>query len=338
MGFRRSLLNQFDKLLRRSENRTRNRRDIDIVLGSALERAGRAGDLLFPVQYVEFLRQCIEDRQLRLKEARGGQGAGNGLAEKRFNSLLGALRRLPPVELQVAEEIGQVADSFRGDLRPSENVGWAGDIRAHFEISSSFGTKGRILTAIIRFSQSRQVLELGTGYGMSSLFILEALRRQSPEAHLTTVEGWEPQFSLSSKILNTRYGNQVSCEFGRVQEMLPGLVGHLRRLDFLFHDAGHSGADYVNDFQAALPVLAPGAVVLVDDIRFEDRRFSDTSLHCYEGWREIVNHPRVDRAVEIEGVMGLLLLGSDGANLPQKPVGEARGGRESSRHVSTHAC
>ena len=49
--------------------------------------------------------------------------------------------------------------------------------------------------------------------------------------------------------------------------MLPRIVKSLKRVDFLFHDAGHSREDYVRDFDAVLPILAPGAVILIDDIR-----------------------------------------------------------------------
>jgi len=54
--------------------------------------------------------------------------------------------------------------------------------------------------------------------------------------------------------------------------------------------------------------LSPGNVVLIDDIRWEDARFSAQPAKTYEGWREIVRHARVRRAVEIDGNRGLLLL------------------------------
>ena len=71
-----------------------------------------------------------------------------------------------------------------------------------------------------------------------------------------------------------RYPNQVSCHFGWTHEALPRMIESLGPIDFMFHDAGHSKEDYLRDFDTALPVLAPGAVVLIDDIRWEDPRFS----------------------------------------------------------------
>jgi predicted O-methyltransferase YrrM len=144
---------------------------------------------------------------------------------------------------------------------------------------------------------------------MSAVFILEALRSRGKDIHLATLEALEPQFSMASKMLRSRYGNQVSCEFGWTQEALPKMVKSLGRLDFLFHDAGHAKENYIRDFHTVLPIAVPGAVILMDDIRWEDSRFSRDNPRCYEGWLEIVNHPRVRRAVEISGSIGLLLLG-----------------------------
>ena len=290
-----------------------NRHNLGIVVSQSLQKLTSSKDLLFPLAFVELLEDCLKEITLKkIENIKTEFDPKNDVSIKRFSSLIDALRHLPPVEFSSANEIALIADSYRGNLEPIEYDQWASDVRSHFEMSSSFGTKGRILSTVVRFTQARQCLELGTAYGMSALFILEALKTRGKDAHLTTLEGSEPQFSISSKTLKSRYGNQVSCEFGLTQEALPMIVTSLERIDFLFHDAGHSGEDYVRDFHAVLPILAPGAVVLIDDIRWDDPRFSGENPCCYEGWVEILNHPRVRRAVEItdsNGSMGLLLLG-----------------------------
>ena len=76
----------------------------------------------------------------------------------------------------------------------------------------------------------------------------------------------------------------------------------------MYHDAGHSKKHYIEDFHTVLPAMKPGAVILFDDIRWKDPRFMPTNPQCYEGWKEVVKHPRVRQAVEINNDMGLLLL------------------------------
>jgi predicted O-methyltransferase YrrM len=312
MNIKRLLIDCFVKAVgaasETAERTARDRHNVDIVCSWALQKANSRKDILFPADYVELLRGCIEKKWLKLQEIKTDSRTTPDSSYARFSGLVDALRQVPPIEFSIAEEIALVADSFRGNLQPIEDNEWAGDVRSTFEMSSSFGTKGRILTTIVRFTQSDRCLELGTAYGMSALFILEALKARGTGAHLTTLEGGELPFSLSSKILTNRYGNRVSCEFGRTQQALVKMATYLEPLDFLFHDAGHSREDYIRDFRTLLPVLAPGAVVLIDDIRWEDSRFFKGNPRCYEGWLEVLNHHRVRQAVEINDTMGLLLL------------------------------
>lgn len=280
------------------------RSDLDIFLAWALQSAMAGRQPRFPVEYLGLIRECLEPRTLTIADITSRPGATADSPGKRFAGLVGALARLPPIEFAVAEKIARIADELRSDFTPMEAGGWAGDVSAHFEMSSSFGLKGRILATIIRYMQARRCLELGTAYGISALFMLE-----SAETRLTTVEGSPLPFALASAWLRRDYGERVACVSGWTDQVLPDLVPTLGQVEFLFHDAGHSRQDYIRDFQAVLPALAPGAVALFDDIRWYDPRFCGQHPRCYQGWREIAAHPRVRRAVEINREMGLILFG-----------------------------
>jgi predicted O-methyltransferase YrrM len=113
-------------------------------------------------------------------------------------------------------------------------------------------------------------------------------------------------------MLASRHGGRVRCELGWTRDVLPALAGEIPPVGFLFHDAGHSRGDYVGDFRLALPLLAPGAVVLFDDIDWDDPRFAAVNPRCHRGWMDVVAHPSVVWAVEIGGGMGLALLRGQG--------------------------
>ncbi len=284
----------------------RDTANLEIVLSSALARAGE--EIQFPVAYLEFLRTCLEKKRFPITTVKKNRGGHDQDSRRRFASLLGALSTLPAIEFAVATRLAGVADTFHNNPGKFQSNNWSGDIRAHFEMTSSFGHKGRILTAIIRFMRCSRCLELGTAYGMSALFLLEALAAQGRETRLTTVEGSEMLYQIASRLLESRFPGRVSCEYGWTSHVLPRLAGNLMPVDFMFHDAGHSRQDYVGDFQAALPSLATGAVVLFDDINWNDPRFSSTNPQCRQGWLEVVKHARVVWAVEIGQEMGLVLL------------------------------
>ena len=293
---------------RQAEQVGRAGRNVDICLAAVLQEPGALAKIHHPSAYVEFLRSSIEPMTCSVKDVRN-ESTGNDGAARRFATLVDILGSdVPPIPLATAREIALVADRYR-DLPGVVDYGqWAGDVGLLFTISSSFGKKGRILSAIVRFSRSQRCLELGSAYGMSALFILSALKATGGGGHLTTLEGLEPQFSLASATLKDRYGDMVSCHFGMTQDALPDLARSLERIDLLFHDAGHSREEYLRDFNAVVGILSPGSVALIDDIRWEDPRFSARAAETYRGWREIVGHGRVRRAVEIDNSLGLLLL------------------------------
>ncbi len=291
---------------RRGEDAVRDARDVDICL-LALCTPESLAKTRFPVAYVEFLRTCIEHVDCTVREVKTCDGSDEWT--ERFTTLLEVLRSgVPPIEFSTASDAALIADRYHALLRPFRFKGWTGDISLHFQLSSSFGRKARILSSTIRYGRSKQLLELGTAYGMSGLFMLEALRANGETGHLITLEGSEPQYSIASEMLKNRYHDTVTCHFGTTEETLPRIAKDVV-IDFMFHDAGHSREDYIRDFNAVKNSFAPGALVLIDDIRWEDPLMSQgRALRCYEGWMEICADSKVRRAVEIDNSMGLLLL------------------------------
>ena len=193
--------------------------DIDLVLSQTLQQLTAAGDLLFPLECLGLLRDCLKEKRLQVDAIKTeSPSQKKDLSTLRFSLLIDSLRSLPPLALPVAKELALIADALRGNSSPVGYDEWVdGDVRSHFELrggGAPSGTRARILNTIVRFCQARQCLELGTNYGMSALAILETLKSRGKDANLTTVEGWEPQFSTSSKILKTRYGDRVTCVFG----------------------------------------------------------------------------------------------------------------------------
>jgi predicted O-methyltransferase YrrM len=295
-----------DFVARHTHKAVRDAENVDICL-SILCRPESLTEIRFPVAYVEFLRTCIEHAKCGVKEVKRNSGTDN--ENDRFTTLLEVLgSSLPPIEFSVAKTIAVIADHYRTLRQPLE-AAWAGDISHHFQGASSFGKKGRILSTIVRFARTKLCLELGTAYGMSALFILEAIRSNLETGHLRTVEGWDPLYSLSSSMLGERYGDMVSCHLGDIQDELPKLAKTAGPFDFMFHDDGHSGEAYIRDFNAVKEAFSPGAVVLFDDIRWEDLRMTKGHpARCYEGWMEVCADTRVRRAVEVDYNLGLLLL------------------------------
>lgn len=276
-----------------------------LILNWALQQVQQ--ELYYPQAYLTLIQECLQPKTIEVKQLHENSQPERP-ASRRFATLVSALKNLPAIDFPTAQTAALIADRFRHDRTTVESASWIGDVGTHFELSSSFGLKGRILSTIVRYAQSRRGIELGTAYGMSALFILEMMKTQGRDFHLATLEGSEPQFTLASTLLKERYGDRVSCYYGWTQDIVPEIVNGLENVDFMFHDAGHSKKDYVRDFNAILPILAPGAIVIIDDITWNDPRFCSEDPKTYEGWLEVASHPRVLEAVEVDYGLGLLLL------------------------------
>lgn len=184
------------------ERSTRDSRDVELVLGSLLGSLGSLSSLHFPVQFVEFMRGCIEDRcPCTLRVLKNNLAAAD-TASKRFAMLQEQLlQSLPPIDFSVACDLAFIADRNRCLSEPVEFNDWAGDIGLHFSLSSSYGGKGRVLFNTVRIMRSKRCLELGTAYGMSALFILAALKMYVPSGSLATLEGFKLLMPVNSAIL-----------------------------------------------------------------------------------------------------------------------------------------
>jgi len=90
--------------------------------------------------------------------------------------------------------------------------------------------------------------------------------------------------------------------------VLPEPARSIGPINFVFHDAGHSMKDYIRDFSLIVDSLAAGAVLLIDDIRWENARFHQGPANCYRGWQAIAEHNRLRHAVEVDRSMRIALL------------------------------
>jgi predicted O-methyltransferase YrrM len=280
----------------------------DPIVSALLQDRSLVLHLNDPVSFSEFLGGCFEHCALEVRRIRDFAPGGKAETAKAFNLVLDVLQReVPPISVKKALNMATVRDRMLGDFEPTPLFG-AGDISWHFGVSSSLPRKGRLLAAVVRFMRPKTCLELGTAYGLSGLFILGALESIREDGEFTTVEGLQACYDLALKNLSSYPERMVRCEKANVEKELEGILKKVGKLDFVFHDAGHTGETYIRDFHALLPSLNSGAVVIVDDIVWEDQLFNPGPSHCLEGWRTIVQHERVAAAAEIDGMVGILMV------------------------------
>jgi predicted O-methyltransferase YrrM len=261
-----------------------------------------------PAGFSRFLFDAFVPLRFASTDLAGAHGDSAPDADNRFRTLLWALRkRVPPFTSAEAVRLGLIADRLTGDRTSAGSDVWAADVGLDFVRASSFARKGRLLAMIVRVMRAQRIVEIGTSYGMSCLFLDSML---GEEDVIATVEASRPQVPMASELFKAECRSRVQLVDGMFPDVLAAVVDHVPQIDFVFHDAIHAGDAYVAHFAALEPHLVSGATVLFDDISWRDPVRGDVHgpADAYQGWREVAAHPRVARAVEIENSYGLLFL------------------------------
>ncbi|MBL8659449.1 MAG: class I SAM-dependent methyltransferase [Rhodospirillales bacterium] len=283
-----------------------DRRGIDAFATGILQDIARERPLNDPYAALRLLRQSFVPVRRDVVEIKAAR-ADDSLFAIRFARLKESIEGgLPPLPETVARRCALIADTYLGNNEEFPRRG--ADVAWHFAVSSSNMIKSRVLAAAVRFMRPTRCLEIGTAYGLSAAIIAFAQQRVVPEGRLLTIEIGEIQHRLSAALLAELFGDRIECCRGATQAVLASAVMRMAPVDFVFHDGGHSGEAYVRDFGNMVDALAPGAVVVFDDIRWQNRFAPGTESRCYEGWREVAAHPRIEAAIEVGTALGMVML------------------------------
>jgi predicted O-methyltransferase YrrM len=154
--------------------------------------------------------------------------------------------------------------------------------------------RGAFIRDICISEGATHTLEIGMAWGMSTLFILEALLENGaePSAHLVT----DPYESIEYHGVGRRNVKEVGLEeFVEIKEeaaevLLPKLILQGQRFDFAFIDGSHLFDDVFVDLVFVHRLLKPGGVVVFDDT-FADAvhltcRFAETNY----GYSAVADH------------------------------------------------
>jgi predicted O-methyltransferase YrrM len=159
---------------------------------------------------------------------------------------------------------------------------------------------GCLLTRLVRELAPRSALELGTGFGVSAAYQAAALELNAAgEIATLDVDG---MITIAEPGLE-RLGLSPRVELvpGEIESTLSGAVERRAPIDYALLDADHTEAGTRAAFEAILPGLAAGAVVVLDDINWTDG--------MKRAWRMVREHPRVVGALEL-GRLGFAIVGA----------------------------
>ena len=157
---------------------------------------------------------------------------------------------------------------------------------------------GRLLMRLVDELAPRTCLELGTGLGLSALYQGAALELRG-QGELVTMD-FHPAARVAERGFEALgLGHRVRLEHGDIDETLGPALARLGPVDYAMLDADHSEAATVRHFEALLPHLTGGAVVLLDDIT--------QTAEMRRAWARVAAHDRVAFAVGLRRIGAVVL-------------------------------
>ena len=126
--------------------------------------------------------------------------------------------------------------------------------------------EGALLAMLVRITGARRILEIGCFTGYSALCMAEALPQNGK---LTTCE-IKPEHADIARSFFARspHGRKIRLRLGPALNTLAGLPASAK-FDFVFIDADKE--NYVNYYEAMLPRLRSGGLIVADNVLWSGR-------------------------------------------------------------------
>jgi predicted O-methyltransferase YrrM len=126
----------------------------------------------------------------------------------------------------------------------------------------------QLLYVLVKKSQPKTVLELGTCCGFSSIYMSKALNTTQPTIH--TIEGSPQTAQIAQENIFKAGCKNIVSHIGKFSDILPNLLEELVTIDFAFIDGHHDKDATLAYFKQIKPYLAKNSIVIFDDISWSD--------------------------------------------------------------------
>lgn len=160
--------------------------------------------------------------------------------------------------------------------------------------------QARLLYRLARYFQAAQVLELGTAFGITTLYLATG----AEDGAVHTIEGCPQTQRIARHHFDHLGQENIHTVLGSFRSKLPEVLRQMGRVDLAFVDGHHAAEPTLEYFGTILPFTHNGTVLVFDDIHW--------SAGMEQAWRTIKDHPRVTVTVDLYD-LGLAFLRAEQA-------------------------
>lgn len=160
--------------------------------------------------------------------------------------------------------------------------------------------QAQMLFRLARYFQARNVLELGTSFGITTLYL--ALGADEGTVH--TIEGCPQTMRIAQHHFDQLKQRNIVPMLGSFRSKLPETLQRMGEADLVFIDGHHAKEPTVDYFGQCLAKAHNDTVFVFDDIHW--------SRGMEQAWEEVKAHPRVTVTIDLYN-LGLVFLRSEQA-------------------------
>jgi len=140
---------------------------------------------------------------------------------------------------------------------------------------------------LVNHFQPKNILEIGTSLGITTLYIALPDRRNN----VVTLEGSIETARIAALNFQMENVSNINVITGEFSKTLPKTIKKLESLDFVYFDGNHRKLPTLNYFEQCLKIHNDKSIFIFDDIYH--------SKEMKEAWAAIKEHPAVTLTIDL---------------------------------------
>jgi predicted O-methyltransferase YrrM len=149
---------------------------------------------------------------------------------------------------------------------------------------------GSLLRRLAEFYKPYAILEVGTSFGISTLYLATAC----PNSKVITLEGSEEKSLIAQKNFEILGLNNIKIVSGYFDASLPAILQNTDILPFVFFDGNHTYEATINYFQICLKKITEESIFIFDDIHWSEE--------MEKAWKYIQDNRVVSVTIDLYGI------------------------------------
>nr|MBP7498194.1 class I SAM-dependent methyltransferase [Bacteroidales bacterium] len=144
-----------------------------------------------------------------------------------------------------------------------------------------------LLYKLAKFFQSKTIVELGTSFGITTIYLATA----GTNSEVYTIEGSKEIADIAVNNFKLADIENITVINDNIEKALPELLLKINKPDMVFFDANHTKDATIKYFEFCLPYIKENTVLIFDDIHWSDQ--------MEQAWEHIKKHQDVTITVDL---------------------------------------